>query len=136
MKELTPEKKVHNLRIKLFLLILIISILLALGFHFLHKQQLKPLEPKVLGESIHSPPQVNIIEDIQSAVPVETIQNTFSDIQSQALEGAQNTFTSIASSAAQTVTNVVLDAALKPLIDKINTLPDSQKNEIKAQICR
>jgi hypothetical protein len=136
MKELTPEKKVHNVYLKLFTLASILSILLALGFHFVRKQQLTPIKPSVLGEQTHKPSSINIIEDMKSAIPMSSIQTTFADIQSQALSSAQNAVTSLASGAGQMVSNAVIDTAIKPLIDKINALPEAQKNEIKAQICK
>lgn len=126
MKELEPQQKLKKFHGRIIMLVVILAICVGLGLHFYRKSKSIPSSQKVLGAQITPPslPSLNLTD------PLHMLNNAKDEL----IEAGIHEGGKFASEAASAVTSQLINTALKPLIDKINTLPPEQRQQIKDQI--
>lgn len=133
-KKLTYEDKRRSVIQKLIFAGVIVLLVLLVNFFVLRNRPVEPetsekpdSEATVLGESDSS---------------TETFEDRVATIQEQAietateLEGAAETVIETGRAQAEkTISTVVYETTLKPIIDKVQSLPQNQKEVIQEAVC-
>jgi hypothetical protein len=128
--KIKPLEKKENQLIKIKLALLSSLIISALIFSFFIKKPIKNNPSKkenVLGVE-ESLPDVN---QISKEILNETT-NYINQITSNVTDATSN----VASQAGNTISSLIYDTAVKPIIDQIQRLPKDQQEKVKEQICK
>lgn len=136
-----PDNKKVAIKIGILLSILTISALVPIVSKFIPK---KASVPSVLGgeskAAAKEAPKIPDIETIKKYVTLEKIiekaQELAGNIEEKVLGQASEAVGKAAEETKEKVQDSIIDAALKPLVDKIEELPEAQQDKVKEAICK
>lgn len=132
--KIKPLEKKGNQFIKIKLALLFSLIISGVIFSFFVKKPIKnnlPKKDNVLGKSAWLKKNEKDLVNLKEQVLGKT-----SKFVNQATSDITSTASNMASEAAGTISSLIYDTALKPLIDQIQRLPKDQQEKVKEEICK
>jgi hypothetical protein len=132
--KIKPLDKNDNKIIKIKLLLLLI--LIATGFLFpVFFKKPKEENQDILGKTTSPVSKTKELEKQGNQIKDQILGETTNFV-NQITSNVTDTTINVASQAGNTISSLIYDAAVKPIIDQIQRLPKDQQEKVKEQICK
>jgi len=136
-KQSDNTSKLKRFYTRIFILFLFLSTLLYVGYHLNRKTTSPP--PRVLGEKTQknlAQTSRDMLDNAQSSLQLGALQNDLTRTKDMLLEETLNQINQFTTDTSSSISAALIHESAKPIIEKIQSLPEPQRSQLLKEICK